>query len=486
MTGKRVLIVGLGRFGGGVGVTRWMVQRGAVVTVTDLADAESLRDSLKAIDDLNVTLRLGGHDLADLDAIDLVVVNPAVNKRRSVFFQEIVRRGIEWTTEINLFCERCPATVIGITGSYGKSTTSVMLADALRAGVKNRGEDIQIHLGGNIGRSLLGDLPRICQADLVVLEISNAQLEDLPRIHWSPDVAVITNIHSHHLDRYDDFTEYIDAKLNILCNATATTRIILGNLHPRARARLSERFPDHADRILTVENPDSPIELRVAGAHNRANAACVLSVGRALNFDELTIRDALYSFAGLPHRLEHIACVDDVDYYNDSKSTSPEATIVALESIDQPLVAIVGGQHKESASFGECAIALAGRCRAVICFGEASSAFAGAIRHAISTDSNPRVSTGAAAPTPGENRASAHAHELNEANAPIRELRSGRAIHPYIHETRDLIEAVRLARKFARPGDAVLFSPGAPSFDAFANYAERGRKFLESVSCFTD
>src|SRR3972149_5475781 len=135
LAGRRVLVVGLGRFGGGVGVTRWLASEGAIVTVTDQATHEALAESVAAIADLPVALHLGGHDEGDLDTADLVIINPAVNKSTSAFFQALVRRGIPWTTEMNLFCERCPAQVLGVTGSYGKSTTSTMLADVIRASV---------------------------------------------------------------------------------------------------------------------------------------------------------------------------------------------------------------------------------------------------------------------------------------------------------------------------------------------------------------
>jgi len=129
--GLRVLVLGLGRFGGGVGVTRWLAAQGAIVTVSDLASREALAESVEAVADRAVALHLGGHDVRDLDETDLVIVNPAVNKLRSDFFHTIVRRGIPWTTELNLFVQRCPAAVIGVTGTYGKSTTCAMLAEAL-------------------------------------------------------------------------------------------------------------------------------------------------------------------------------------------------------------------------------------------------------------------------------------------------------------------------------------------------------------------
>ena len=131
VAGAQALVLGLGRFGGGVGVTRWLVDQGAHVTVTDCATAESLTKSLDQLADCTLSFKLGRNDPADLDGMDFVVVNPAVDKRRSAFFGEVVRRGIPWTTEINLFCRRCRGIVVGVTGSFGKSTTCAMIAAAL-------------------------------------------------------------------------------------------------------------------------------------------------------------------------------------------------------------------------------------------------------------------------------------------------------------------------------------------------------------------
>ncbi len=446
MRGRRVLVVGLGRFGGGVGVTRWLAAQGAIVTVTDQADAKALADSVAAVGDLNVSLRLGGHDEHDLDHADLVIVNPAVDKAKSVFFHEVVRRGIPWTTEMNLFCERCPATVIGVTGTYGKSTTCAMLAEVYeRARVADKTSYRAIHLGGNIGRSLMGELATMDERDLVVLEMSNAQLEDLPRIAWAPHVAVITNLHPHHLDRYASFTDYLRAKLNISCDPKRRAPVITGPMHQMAEAMLVAElteWTDHSagvrDRRVHVRNLGKPFSLRVPGSHNQANAACVLTVCETMGVDEALVRTALAEFRGLPHRLEFVRTLDGVDYYNDSKSTAPAATVVALEALDRPTVAIVGGQRKD-VSLAECAAVLARRCRAVVCMGESGPAFAEA-------------------------------------------LRSIEGSTPSIETVPSLVEAVPAARDFAHLGDVILFSPGAPSFDHYGNFTQRGQYFVEVVA----
>ncbi|MBI4716695.1 MAG: UDP-N-acetylmuramoyl-L-alanine--D-glutamate ligase [Planctomycetes bacterium] len=446
LAGCRTLVVGLGRFGGGVGVTRWLVGQGAQVTVTDQAAAETLQESIAAISDLPVRRRFGTHDARDLEHADLVVLNPAVVKSRSAMYQEMTRRGIPWTTELNLFCERCPAPVAGVTGSFGKSTTCTMLAEALRSCVRARATGFSdVHLGGNIGGSLLGTLDAIRATDVVVLEISNAQLEDLPHIGWAPRWSVITNLVPHHLDRHGTFEAYLDTKLNILRGDPAPEFLAVGELHPQAEAAVAAVARERGTRLVRVSAPAEAVELRVPGAHNRRNAACVLTVCRALGLPEPPVREALASFRGLEHRLEYVRTVAGVDYYNDSKSTAPSATVQAVEALDRAQVVIVGGQRKEVA-FADCAATLARRARAVVCMGESGPYFASAVR--LARDAAGRESvTGADG----------------------------------ILEARDLASAVELARSAALPGDAVLFSPGAPSFDAYVNFTDRGRRFVELV-----
>ena len=445
LTGKRVLVVGLGRFGGGVGVTRWLVQQGAGVTVTDLSAADSLRDSIRELSDLDVTLHLGEHDLDDLNETDLVIVNPAVIKKRSGIFRALRKRNIPWTTEMNLFCERCPAPVIGVTGSYGKSTTCAMLNEVLETSLQHGGTTYSgVHFGGNIGRSLLTNLPDIQPTDLVVLEMSNAQLEDLPRIDWAPGIAVITNIQPHHLERYDGFDSYIRAKLNIVGTAEHTQRVIVGECHRHARTMLDRCVSERSITVINVVHVDPTIDLRVPGRHNLANAECVFAIARHLGLDETVVRTSLQTFRGLPHRLEFVAQIDGVDYINDSKSTSPTATQTAVHSLQKPAVVIVGGRQKEEDPLNACAKTLASTARAVICMGESGTSWYQAV------------------------------HEAATTRLPVQHSKA-------LHRAEDLEKALVLARQEAREGDVVLFSPGAPSFDAYSNFAQRGEHFVRLV-----
>lgn len=483
LAGLRAVVMGLGRFGGGVGAARWLVDQGAIVTVSDAADEQALCESVDALADLPITFHLGAHDIDDLETADLVVVNPAVRKDRSEFFQEVVRRGVPWTTELNLFCERCPAPVIGITGTYGKSTTAAMLAHVLsechrgdasseprpdqteRGGrSRNRVPDSRVFLGGNIGRSLLADLGRIRATDLVVLEISSAQLEDVPRIPWRPDLAVITTLSPHHLDRYGSYENYLQTKLNILgayanqkrqqakssgrdtgMHGDRSPALIVGRLDAEAEAALQLALASREGEldVMRVLTPGCPLALRVPGKHNQANAASVLAVCSHLQVPDDRARAALATFAGLPHRIEFVRNLVGVDYYNDSKSTSPATIETSLEAFDRPIVAIVGGQAVSVAEkkWRSCAQALSTKCRAVVCMGQTGSAI-------------------------------------------VRALQAERADRRgvCVEVAEDLPSAIVAARLRAQPGDAVLFSPGAPSFDVYANFVARGRNFMDLVS----
>ncbi len=448
--GLRVLVVGLGRFGGGVGVTRWLASLDAHVTVTDQADAASLAASIEAVSGLGVSLLLGGHDDCDLMATDLAVINPAVVKHRSSIFNRICEAGVPWTTEMNLFCERCPAPVVGVTGSYGKSTTCAMLAGILGAACRDAAAPWStVHLGGNIGRSLLGDLDAIRDDDIVVLEMSNAQLEDLPRIGWRPRWAAITNLHPHHLDRYAGAASYFEAKLNVLGGVdplgldtkagVSDQTVIVGDLCAEADVLFRRRICDRTTDVRhLLSEASATMELSIPGAHNVDNARCALAVARAVGvFDDVSL-GALRLFSGLPHRLQFVREMGGVRFFNDSKSTSPAATCVSVAAMAGPVVLIAGGQDKPYAELAAWACAVASGCRVVLCIGESARRFSEAIG---------LVDGGSA----------------------------------QVEICADLAEAVRRAFALVQSGEAVLFSPGAPSFDAFANFAERGDHFVALV-----
>jgi len=440
LAGRRVLVVGLGRWGGGLGVTRWLAEEGARVTVTDQAGPEVLAEPLAALADVEVALHLGRHDPHDLEEADLIVVNPAVNKKASAFFHTIVASGRPWTTEINLFCARCPAPVVGVTGTYGKSTTCAMLTGALDACVQAGQLPYRaVHLGGNIGRSLLPELRVIQPEDVVVLELSNAQLEDLPQIEWAPAVGVIINLSPQHLDRYNCYTEYVAAKLNIARDPHRLSRVVVGPLPPEAEALLGDILGSASERLVRIAPLSGPLPLHTPGSHNQANAAGVLAVCDLLDATREPAEAALRAFPGLPHRLQFTRELDGVRYYNDSKATAPTAALTGIAAFTEPLVVLVGGQDK-GVALDAWAKELVRRSRVVICVGESGPRVASAVRAA-----------------------------------------RGTAAEPPVHRVASLDAAVALAHAVAQPGDVVLLSPGAPSFDAYPNFEHRGEHFARLV-----
>jgi len=209
--GRKVLVMGLGRFGGGVDVAKFACSTGAKVTVTDLAAADKLADSIDQLKNFkDIQFHLGSHEPADFENADIVIANPAVPPDNK--FLKIARQANRFvTSQINIFLELCPATIIGITGSNGKSTTTALTAHLLRSR-----RDRQVWLSGNIGNEpLLANIDQIGPDDLVVLELSSFQIEHFAQIQKSPKAALLTNLTPNHLDRHGTFENYCAAKENI-------------------------------------------------------------------------------------------------------------------------------------------------------------------------------------------------------------------------------------------------------------------------------
>ncbi len=432
LSDKRVTVMGLGRFGGGLGVTRWLVGQGARVTVSDQAEAEELAEPLAELAGLDVTLHLGGHDEADFTETDLVVANPAV-PFDSPYLQAARAAGVELTTEINLFLARCAAPVVGITGSVGKSTTTAMTGAILSA-------DRHTHVGGNIGVSLLENLPDIKPDHVVVLELSSFQLTYLPLLGQSPHVAVVTNLYPNHLDRHANLAEYADAKKNIFRFQGFDDVLIINRLD----AELASWAGQAPGRTDTFSVTDEPFDLNVPGWHNQANAQAAWSVARQFGVSRAVAAEALLTFTPLPHRLQLVAEIDGVRYFNDSKCTTPEGAIVALEAFASRSVVIIVGGYDKKVDFGGLCAALSGRAKAVIATGQTGETIARGVESARSDIRTPTV---------------------------IRAF--------------EFAAAVAAARAAASPGDVVLLSPACASFDQFRNYEQRGETFMRFVGAIT-
>lgn len=422
LAGRAVVVMGLGRFGGGVGVTRWLAEQGAQVTVTDLFTEDQLADALAPlrtlIDQQRLTLRLGGHDEADFTRADLIVANPAVPRPWTNRYLNAARQaGAAITTEVRLLVERLNRQrVIGVTGTAGKSTTAAMIHHALnRLGRR-------AHLGGNIGGSLLNELGSIQDDDRIVLELSSAMLYWLGAGNgghgaagWSPSCAVITNIAPNHLDWHESFEHYRRCKMNIARWQQTGDVLIRGD--------------DLHDDV-------APLQLAIPGPHNVTNARTAIAVVQSvIDVDAEAVAIALGDFRGLPHRLQLVREANGLRVYNDSKSTTPEATLRAIESFDDPQhIHLIAGGYDKGVDLSPIA-RLSSRLAGVYTIGQTGAAIA----NAAGSASN-------------------------------------------VQACGDLQHAVQQAMSRMKEGDLLLLSPGCASWDQFVNFEQRGDAFIKHVN----
>jgi len=333
-SGKRITVMGIGHFGGGTSTIRWLASLGADVLATDMSPAEKLADQLThlqpLIDKSHVKLALGAHNVSDFTTSDLVIVNPAVPKPwENRFLRSAVAAGVPITTEINLVVQRLPRreNVVAITGSAGKSTTSAMIHHILASTGR------PTFFGGNIGGSLLDQISHIKRDHFIVLELSSAMLHWLHG--WSPRIAVVTNLTENHLDWHGTFDHYRESKRAIIAHQKQGDAAILGpGLHGWTTR----------PGVCRIEMRDGHevADIHLPGVHNRRNAAVAAAAAIALDpkLDHPTAQAAVRNFSGLPHRLERVGTWQGKTFFNDSKSTTPASTLLALDAVGE------GGLHK--------------------------------------------------------------------------------------------------------------------------------------------
>ncbi len=473
------MIVGLAREG--TALARFLAERGATVTITDAKPAEALADNLAALADLPLRLALGGHPTDLLDEADILFVSPGV-PLEIPFLAEARQRGLPLSSEVRLFTRLCPAPIIGITGSSGKTTTTTLVGEMLRTAGRTT------WVGGNIGRPLIAHLDEIQAGDLVVMELSSFQLEffgewdaeklgagnwELGIEHWasgwSPPLAAVLNVTPNHLDRHPSMEAYIAAKEQIWRHQRPGDRLILNRDNPVTRrmgTQAAMHNPQTAifwfslegtvaqgafrrghDLILRRDRLERRIcrrdELALLGRHNVANVLAAAVLADVAGAPLAAIRQAATTFAGVPHRLELVRERDGVRWYNDSIATTPERTVAALRSFREPLVLLAGGRDKHL-PWDQMAALTRRKVRHLILFGEAADLIEDAVRQA------------------------------------------GGAQMPEIHRAGTLEQAVATAAQVAQPGDVVLLSPGGTSFDAYRDFEERGEHFRQLVAALGD
>jgi UDP-N-acetylmuramoylalanine--D-glutamate ligase len=457
LEGLRATIVGLGREG--LALTRFLAERGAHVTVSDAKGPEALAHAIAQLEGLDVRYALGGHPEWIL-AADVLFLSPGVPAGAPIVV-EARRRGVALSSETRLFTRLCPAPIVGITGSSGKTTTTTLVGKMLEASGR------RTFVGGNIGRPLISRLDEIGPDDAVVMELSSFQLEGFgataaedafPAGGWSPACAAVLNVTPNHLDWHPSMDAYVAAKANILRYQRAEDWAVLNaddeisrGLRGCSPGRLLEFSLERpvaagaylaGDELLWVpgSGEEQPIcslsALRLRGRHNVANvlAACAIAGGAGVSLEAM--RELATTFAGVPHRLELVRTLDGVAYYNDSIATSPERAIAAMQAFREPLVLLAGGRDKHL-PWDAWVEVVRERVREVICFGEMAPL--------------------------------------------LQEALVGAGESPRVHVCHTLQEAVERAARVARPGDVVLFSPGGTSFDAFSDFEARGEAFRAAV-----
>ena len=446
LRGKRVLIMGLGLHGSGIASARYAAQQGAIVRVTDLRPAELLAPSITTLQGLPIEYVLGEHREEDFRWAEIVIRVPGV-KRTSPFLRIAREHGAQIEQEIALFFHACTGRIIGITGTRGKTTTSMLMYEILRA------SGARTIIGGNVsGVETLSLLPTITPETQVVLELSSWQLEALEPHKLSPSVAVMTNIYPDHLDTYSGMDEYVAAKANIFRYQHADDLAVFNydNLWTRrlgeeAPARtwftslkLGGSFPRGSSEIAPFVFTQTPM----MGKHNLENILLATTTARLLGIADEVIANTVRNFHGIPHRLEEVAVVNGVRYINDSASTTPVAGRVALEAIDGQVVLVAGGNTK-FLPLEDWPETIVQRSRDVILLkGSGTDELIPALQE---------------------------------------EAEKHRIANPVRGVFDDFTTAMNEAVSLTQPGDVLLFSPGFTSFGMFLNEFDRGDKFVAYV-----
>lgn len=432
--------MGLGRFGGGLDSAIFACKAGAKVTVTDLAQPEDLTGALKDLDSFDVDYRLGEHLEEDFLTTDIVIVNPAVPPQSK--FIDIARQaGKLITSQIEIFFHLCTAPIVGITGANGKSTTTALTAHLLQTKCK-------VRLGGNIGnKPLLAEIDQITEDQIMVMELSSFQLEQLARIKKAPQVSVITNLTPNHLDRHGTFQAYCDAKEAIFKYQTLDKKsppVSIFNAEDPITCKWFDHYSQQNQRKCFAFSTDQvPESLKEAyplpGTANLSNLAAAKTVAAQFNISDDLIKQALPGFQSLPDRLQLIAQTDGVSWYNDSIATTPPSAIAALCAFDAPKIIIAGGYDKKL-PFDELGKKIAQNAKAAVLIGVTAKKIAAAIEIHKSTDDC-----------------------------------------PIIKFADSMEDAVSHANQLAKSGDIVLLSPACASYDMFENYCQRGQIFTQCV-----
>ena len=379
---------------------------------------------------------------------DVVMKSPGIPEKAPIV-KKLIEKGISVISEIEFAIQFTDATTVGITGSNGKTTTTLLTYHLLKQGGLNVG------LAGNIGKSFAWQVAEN-KHDIYVLELSSFQLDGI--INYKPHIAIITNISPDHLDRYNyDYSLYIDSKFRITKNQTEADYLIYDNEDEAIQNWLKNNTikankvpfslvtkPENEGGFLEENNMNTTIkndtftmpinELALEGKHNIKNAMAATAVAQLLNIRKQTIRESLTNFQGAEHRLEKVLKIQGVQYINDSKATNVNSVFYALDSMTTPTVWIVGGVDKGN-DYDELMPLVREKVKAIVCLGVDNTKISNAFNNVVDI----------------------------------------------MVETTSMAEAVQIAQRLAEKGDSVLLSPACASFDLFENYEDRGKQFKQAI-----
>jgi UDP-N-acetylmuramoylalanine--D-glutamate ligase len=442
LSGKKVLVVGLARTG--LATVRFLKGKGAIVSTSEMKAEEGMKEAAQELEAMSVSMEWGGHTVKTFLDQDLIILSPGVDPAIEPV-QMAVNRGIQTISEMELAYHFINIPIIAITGTNGKTTTTLLIGEMLKE------EGKRVVVGGNVGEPLILFAEGGGKYELLVVEVSSFQLEGVEG--FRPRCSVLLNITEDHLDRYSRYEDYIEAKMRIFKNQRTEDLAILNRDDPmvmkyveRVKARklffsLKERvgegsFFDGKEilvRLNGAEETYSLSESPLKGVHNVENMMAAIVAARLFGGSKGAIQSVLNRFRGLEHRLEFVREVEGVSYYNDSKGTNVGSVVKSLQSFREPVILIAGGKDKNT-DLSPLRELVQARVKRMILIGEAKERMA---------------------------------------------LELGALTDTVMAVTME--EAVRTAHRTAKRGDVVLLSPACSSFDMFVDYKERGKVFKEAV-----
>ena len=443
LLGKKVLVVGLARTG--VATTKFLKAKGSVVSTTEARPKEEMEEGIKELEGMDIEMEWGGHRTETFLKPDLIVVSPGVDLSIEPI-QKALQKGVRAISEIELAYHFIQVPIIAVTGTNGKTTTTLLIGEILRE------DGRKVGVGGNVGEPLILFADGGNRWEVLVVEISSFQLEAIE--DFRPQLSVLLNITEDHLDRYLQFGDYVEAKIRIFANQSSKDMAVLNRDDPnvmkyleRVKAKqvffsLKEKLNEGAFlngqsiilRLGTKKEDYSLAKTPLKGIHNVENMMAALTTARLFGCSNRAIETVLNRFEGLEHRLEFVREIKGVRFYNDSKGTNVGSVVKSLQSFSEPVILIAGGKDKNG-DLSPLRELIRSRVKQLILIGEAKERMG---------------------------------RELGGLTATT--------------TTQTLEEAVLLAYRTAKKGDVVLLSPVCSSFDMFKDYKERGRVFKEAVS----